>query len=47
MVKLVDTDLETDSIKIITIASPIVFRGRWKDTLYGAIIWEIEFKHGF
>ena len=47
LVDFEDTDLETNSIKVITIASPIVFKGRWKDTLYGTILREIKFETAF
>ena len=43
MINLIDTDLETDSIKVMTVASPIITHGRHKSTMFGTILWEIEF----
>jgi hypothetical protein len=47
MVNLLDTDIETDSIKVISVATPIIAHGRHKSTIYGTIIWELEFQQGF
>jgi hypothetical protein len=44
---LIDTDLETDSIKVISVATPLVSHGRFKSTYFGTIIWELEFEQGF
>jgi hypothetical protein len=47
MVNLADTDLETGSIPVVSIASPLVSHGVHKSKVFGSILWEIELKNVF
>lgn len=48
MVNLIDKDLETDSIKVISMACPLLSKRQEEpQKVLGTILWEIDFEAGF